>query len=150
MKQQSLRAIAESARSASMSYAQTSSPAARVGTQVAGNLPLVGGLARTITGYVAPEAELTNTQLGRVSDALLRLKSGAQINESEYARLTQLLPKLGDAPEVIAGKWDQFFAELNAIESARGALYPVTLGVHGGGTEDDDALRILNEVKGGP
>lgn len=154
VKQQSLRAIAESARESSISYAQTSSAPARIATQVAGSMPLVGGLARTITGYVAPEAELTNTQLGRVSDALLRLKSGAQINESEYARLTQLLPKLGDAPDVIAGKWAQFFAELNAIEKARGTLYPATLGMQSGApqqsTEDDDAMRILNEVKGAP
>lgn len=124
--QRGLRVIAEEARDASLSYAQKRGGLARTAIQTAGNLPFVGGLARTATGYVEPEAELTNTSIGRVSDMLLRLKSGAQINESEYQRLTKLVPQIGESPEVIAGKWAQFFTELGAIEKARGDLFPAT------------------------
>lgn len=52
--------------------------------------------------------------LADVSDMLLRARSGAQINEGEYARLKNMLPKATDEPKVFKAGLDRFDKELKA------------------------------------
>lgn len=70
------------------------------------------GAADVATGYVDPEANDVATSLKAVADTLLRLKSGAQINESEYARLRSLLPGIGSNEQDAANKFALFEQEL--------------------------------------
>lgn len=86
------------------------------------------GIEGTITGAhdlssrVDPEGEIVGAAASDLSDYLLRLRSGAQINENEYVRLSALLPSVGENPATMAGKLDRFFAELDSIERERSSM----------------------------
>lgn len=60
-----------------------------------------------------------NTQMRRatraIADNLLRAKSGAQINESEYERLVSLVPMTNDPPEVFETKLQDLNREVVSI-----------------------------------
>lgn len=51
--------------------------------------------------------------LNDASDLILRARSGAQINENEAARLTKLLPKPTDKPDVFMAALNRFEGEFN-------------------------------------
>ena len=71
-----------------------------------------------------------------VKDALLRARSGAQINEQEYKRLSKLVPDMGDSDTMFKGKMKSFEQSLdlmigNRVEAQRkGGVY--VEGVEGG------------------
>ena len=52
-------------------------------------------------------------------DQLLRARSGAQINEQEYARLSATLPKATDEPQVFQAGLSRFEAEIDRISKAK-------------------------------
>lgn len=54
-----------------------------------------------------------------VKDSLLRARSGAQINEQEYARLAKLVPDFTDSEAQFAGKMKSFKATFEAIARER-------------------------------
>jgi len=54
-----------------------------------------------------------------ISDMLLRARSGAQINEQEYARLRKLMPNPRTSPESFRANLSRFIVETNNIMSAR-------------------------------
>lgn len=54
-----------------------------------------------------------------VKDSLLRARSGAQINEQEYARLAKLVPDFTDSEPQFAGKMKSFEATFEAIARER-------------------------------
>lgn len=72
-----------------------------------------GSLARTLTGTAELNAEIQNA-----IDALVRARSGAQINEQEFKRLRPLLPETFDSPEVALAKLNRFKQTLNSIIQA--------------------------------
>ena len=62
------------------------------------------------------EAQNYKLVLDDMSDRILRLRSGAQINEREYQRLRKLLPRFGRYHEVDIKQLDKFLEEFTAIE----------------------------------
>jgi len=74
----------------------------------------------SMAGAPVSEQETNFRQsLANVSDLLLRARSGAQINEQEYARLSALLPKATDEPQVFAAGLARFKRELAVIRAER-------------------------------
>jgi len=77
-----------------------------------------GGLAgavRQFFGDITPEEATFRKGVLDVSDMLLRARSGAQINEQEYRRLTALLFNLTDEPAVFEPAWRRFAYEIGAM-----------------------------------
>lgn len=62
------------------------------------------------------EAQNYKLILDDMSDRILRLRSGAQINEREYSRLRKLLPKFGRYHEIDIKQLDKFTEEFEAIQ----------------------------------
>lgn len=95
-------------------YVQSHGTAGRIGTSALLKLPFGIGAAADefVVSYTDPEGSLTARDLSNVADILLRLRSGAQINEAEYARLRALLPRLGENPVSAAQKFKSFRSEL--------------------------------------
>lgn len=56
-----------------------------------------------------------------VKDSLLRARSGAQINEQEYSRLSKLVPDYTDSAKQFSGKMRSFEQTLNSLRSNRTA-----------------------------
>ena len=54
-----------------------------------------------------------------VKDALLRARSGAQINEQEYKRLSKLVPDMGDSDAMFEGKMSSFEESLDMMTQQR-------------------------------
>jgi len=90
-------------------------------------LPFIGSQKGNILGFPttfgSKEAMLLNFSNMDMSDRLLRLRSGAQINEREYNRMSSLLPSFSDISdpndtnyEVVNTKLDLFMEE---FEKAR-------------------------------
>lgn len=79
-----------------------------------------------------------------VADNLLRLKSGAQINEQEYRRLRSLLPEIWDGPGVSQIKLNEFKTVFQDVIGRQREKF----GMEGQGQEDmsgysDEELRQI-------
>lgn len=109
----SLSGMIRSAASKFFTYAAKAPLNKRLLMAGARGTPLIGeSLGDIAVGYADPEANDVATSLKAVADTLLRLKSGAQINESEYQRLRSLLPRLASSEEDAANKFGLFEQEL--------------------------------------
>ena len=72
-------------------------------------LPVIGGYIANATDTADYDAQGYN-----IADTLLRIRTGAQANESEIRNLqTQLMPRAGDTPEVIQQKLDALRQNFN-------------------------------------
>jgi len=98
---------------------------------------LRGQLKRIQDSYNSKYVGLISGQLGRVTqwadsdeaafrqvildvkDSLLRARSGAQINEQEYKRLSKFVPDMTDSEPQFMGKMTSFEATLNSIATER-------------------------------
>jgi hypothetical protein len=79
-----------------------------------------------VSGQIGRLTQLTNANEAEfrqiildVKDSLLRARSGAQINEQEYARLSKLVPDFSDSNEQFQGKMKAFRESLNSITQQR-------------------------------
>lgn len=86
--------------------------------------------------------------LANISDQLLRARSGAQINEQEYTRLSGLLPKATDEPQVFKAGVERFKKEMAQLESQRLRFGTTPRGKlakqpSGGGSDKEDRLKNL-------
>ena len=57
-----------------------------------------------------------------LSDRLLRARSGAQINEQEFERLTKIVPRLNTSEEVFKAEVRSFIEELDKIVKIKSSL----------------------------
>jgi len=79
-----------------------------------GRLDSVKGGLKELTGVGADKKESVFRQIVKdIGDTLLRLRSGAQINEQEYKRMQKLVPTLGLPDEVFLARLDSL---ANAIK----------------------------------
>ena len=116
-----------------------------------GGLPL--GIEREGSG--AEVAEMFRISDG-TADLLLRARSGAQINEQEYARLRQLVPNPRSADTKFWSDLDSFEAELQRVQARRTGAAPLITpeserpGPQSQTRELDDATarRFLEEAGG--
>ena len=97
-----------------------------------------------ITGALAPDFEKSATALKLLSEELVRMKSGAQINESEYARLESLMPGPGEEQSIMEYKLGRFIAYLEELASTRSEMQGV--GAPSAAAPDDDAA-FLNRIR---
>lgn len=103
--------------------------------QVMSLLPFAGG---------DPTAQQYKQDINYFSDTLLRLRSGAQINEQEYKRLRRLLPRLGTADEVDITTLNDFMREFSAVKGRieTGALWNPKSKSFEGGTSQSTGNKI--------
>lgn len=95
-------------------------------------LPVVGG-------YIAQAAGTTDYDtLGyNIADAIIRISTGAQANESEIRNLqSQLMPRAGDSPENIRTKLDKIYQR----------LAPVLELAQGGGAQTNQLAAALGGI----
>jgi hypothetical protein len=76
-----------------------------------------------LTGIGANEKEIVFRRLvNDISDTILRLRSGAQINEQEYQRMLKLIPELGKSDEAFVGRLKGLKASIrSSIDTRRKA-----------------------------
>jgi hypothetical protein len=143
------------------------SDAERIGVSAGRDLPLIGGkIDEFILSRTNPETSLVASRLDNIADVLLRLRSGAQINEQEYQRLRKLLPKIGEGAGQALQKFTEFRKEFMGILKTKAQLEPAlftdevlqnSIGMSradllGRITEEDDdaaARALLDEIKAG-
>lgn len=77
-----------------------------------------GGIKEKLVG-VPEEQAMFYSDVRDMQDALLRARSGAQINEQEYKRLTNFLPEPNLPPKTFEARMKRFEIELNSIISNR-------------------------------
>lgn len=132
-------------------YAQSTSELGRAGTSLALKLPFGIGsnLDEFVISYTDPEGSNVARDLSNVADILLRLRSGAQINEDEYRRLRALLPRLGENADTAAQRFRSFRSELaqrlNVNLRLRPNLFSDAALARTGFTRDD-ILSFANEA----
>lgn len=85
-----------------------------------GGLDNLIGAFRDTTGIGANQKEIMfRRTVNSLQDALIRAKSGAQINEAEFARLQKFIPTLGDSDAAFRGKMTGLQSELRNIIRVR-------------------------------
>lgn len=77
------------------------------------------GALREFSGFIEPEEVTFRKILADAQDALLRARSGAQINEQEYKRLLNFLPKTWDQPEVFKPALERFYKNLKLVRASK-------------------------------
>lgn len=98
-----------------------------------------GGMINSPLGE--PET-IFRQSLKDVSDQLLRARSGAAINESEYKRLNAMLPQPTDEPQVFAAGLKRFKAEMSNMAARKAQLGRTPKGTESsGGQPQGDALE---------
>jgi hypothetical protein len=82
------------------------------------------GALKEITGLAVDDREVQFRQVSAdLSDTLLRLRSGAQINEEEYQRMLRLVPTPGLPDKVFVARMNSLITQIdNSIENRRRAL----------------------------
>jgi hypothetical protein len=76
---------------------------------------ILGGIERA-TGLFTEPSEVVFKRIVRdLSDRLLRARSGAQINEQEFKRLTKIVPQLDTSDDVFQAELQNFIDEMNSI-----------------------------------
>lgn len=112
---------------------------------------------RRLGSYIGSPLEEKEVQfrqsLGNIADTLLRLRSGAQINEKEFSRLRGLLPKATDEPKVFDAGLKRFETELSSILESKRSLATTPRGQARGAPTGrplppDVARQILQEAGG--
>lgn len=93
---------------------------------------------------LSPQETTFRQALGNMSDQLLRARSGAQINEQEFARLAAILPKATDEPGVFKAAIDRFKRELAVIRAER-----MRLGTTPRATVGNQAPQLQQPQSGG-
>lgn len=73
------------------------------------------GSIREATGYIDDEEVVFRANVASISDQLLRLRSGAQINEQEYKRLLKEVPSVDQPKNVFVARLRGFKSRLNDI-----------------------------------
>lgn len=76
-------------------------------------------LQEAVTGLKDDTQSIFYADVNDLGDMLLRARSGAQINEQEYARLRKLVPTPDLPPKVFKERLTRFEAQLNQILDAR-------------------------------
>ena len=85
-------------------------------------------------------------EINNVRDNLLRLKSGAQINEAEYKRLSALLPEIWDGPGVSQRKLAEFKTVFKTVVSRQSERFGIeNEGASGGLAQDEE--DFLNSLR---
>jgi hypothetical protein len=111
----------------------------------------LGWAASKTTGNVPEVAEMRRIS-GNLSDMLLRARSGAQINEQEYARLAKLVP-LTDQPESnFFSNLTSFRDEISRMLKRRSGEAPLTstdVSVSRTGTPEGQGAPAVGTLKGG-
>ena len=79
---------------------------------------MAGWLASKTVGNIPAVAEMRRLA-GNLADMLLRARSGAQINEQEYARLVSLVPQTSDPETNFFAKLRSFRDELKRVQASR-------------------------------
>lgn len=104
---------------------------------------------RDFTGGSSPEENELFQVSGMVADDLLRMKSGAQINEQEMARLQKLVPLPTQPYNTFMSNLNALRREIGMIRSARpsGSL-PANQGGTGGQQQDTVVVIAPNGVRG--
>ncbi len=82
---------------------------------------LVSGQVGRVTQWRDADEAAFRQVILDVKDSLLRARSGAQINEQEYARLAKLVPDFTDSEPQFAGKMKSFEATIDEIAKQRAA-----------------------------
>lgn len=83
-------------------------------TSMGRKLPGIGSaLEETVLSFQDPEGVTVARKIDNLADILLRLRSGAQINDAEFQRLRSLLPKLGENPTTAMANFRRFETELH-------------------------------------
>ncbi len=80
---------------------------------------LVSGQLGRVTQLANKDEAAFRQVINDVKDSLLRARSGAQINEQEYARLAKLVPDYTDSETQFSGKMQSFETTLNTIMAER-------------------------------
>lgn len=80
---------------------------------------IVSGPIGAVTQLSNPKEAAFRQLILDVKDSLLRARSGAQINEQEYARLAKLVPDFGDSEAQFKGKMESFKTSIKNIISER-------------------------------
>ncbi len=79
----------------------------------------VGAVQEKYTGGAGTNQVKFYAYIRDMKDALLRARSGAQINEQEYKRLVNFLPDENLPPKTFKARLDRFEAELNNVLSSK-------------------------------
>ncbi len=80
---------------------------------------LVSGQVGRITQFTDKKEAAFRQVILDIKDSLLRARSGAQINEQEYARLAKLVPDFTDSEPQFAGKMESFKTSLGSMITER-------------------------------
>ena len=73
------------------------------------------GAAREFTGKISKEEVTFRKDVAELGEIVLRMRSGAQINESEFERITKVLSRLSDQENVFKDSLDRTIEEISAI-----------------------------------
>ena len=79
----------------------------------------LGAIGETVTGRISKEEIETRQLSADMSDSLLRARSGAQINEQEFARLKKLVPQPNDPSNVFEVKLGRFERSLQQLREQK-------------------------------
>lgn len=83
----------------------------------------VVGVVERATGLGTSPKEVSFKRIvNDLSDRLLRARSGAQINEQEFQRLTKIVPRLNTNEKVFNAELSSFMSELDAIIKTKSAI----------------------------
>ncbi len=88
----------------------------------------------TIGQPVTDREAVFRSALSDASDQLLRARSGAQINEQEFKRLKDMLPKATDEPQVFQANLKRFEGQVQATMTSRKKFGTMTRGELGQGS----------------
>lgn len=80
---------------------------------------VASGPLGAITQYTDADEAAYRQVIADVKDSLLRARSGAQINEQEYARLSKLVPSVNDSETKFKGKMKSFEKTLDTLITER-------------------------------
>lgn len=80
---------------------------------------LVSGQVGRLTQLTDKNEAAFRQKVLDIKDSLLRARSGAQINEQEYARLAKLVPDMGDSAAQFEGKMASFKQSLLTLQQER-------------------------------
>jgi len=108
----------------------------------------IGQVGPFSTSFGNKDAQLMKFRLKDMSDRLLRLRSGAQINEQEFLRLTGLLPTFEDISDPSDVNFDVVNTKLNTFLQEMDATRQRILS--GQAFDDDGNAVVYNEGYWGP
>lgn len=113
----------------------------------------ISGATREFFGVSITQKEVMFRQIVKdIADTLLRLRSGAQINEQEYARLSKLVPTVGLPDEVFLARLQSLAQSIDESVSIRqrtlkesGFMAPGATTINIQQMSDEELIRSLGE-----